>query len=149
MGSNQKATSLFYPADTSDDFPEAVLNRDCTNYMEILLCPSGVSLMQSPSHSSGQHEAELGDISPVIAWLKGGQMLPDSLAAHAKCFVSGKLSHGGCSLIYLLFFFIWWHIESLGVLQHMGCSVLSRVSPELKSWLQVFAKAETNARMRR
>lgn len=30
----------------------------------------------------------LGDISPVIALMKGELMLPDSLAAHAKCYTN-------------------------------------------------------------
>lgn len=71
------------------------LNRDCTNYTETLLCPSRVPLVQSPSHSSGQQEAALGDISPVTAWMKGAQMLPDSLAAYAKCFVAGETESRG------------------------------------------------------
>lgn len=49
--------------------------------------------MQSPSHPSGQYQAVLGDISPVIVRMRGGQALPDSLAAHAKSHIN--FSAGG------------------------------------------------------
>lgn len=86
--------------------------------------------MQSPSHPSGQHEAVLGDISPVIAPMKGEHKLPDSLAAHAKCYTNvaaGETESRGlfAAPSTALHILVGYRVARL---QHVGCSVLSRTS---------------------
>lgn len=91
--------------------------------METLLCPFRVPLVQSPSHPSGQYQAVLGVISPVIVRMRGGETLPDSLAAHAKSsinFSAGDPESQGLFAADLL-------LSSLGDIQCMGCSALKGI----------------------